>query len=234
MGYGLQQREMLCNALWAKNPKYIYHINGRLLDACKTYKDLGITVSDDLKAAEQISKCTTKANAMLGMIKRTFSVIDEEIFLKTFKVFVRPILEYCQQVWSPYLQKDIDSVEKVQRRATKLVPKLKDLSYEERLKHLKLFSLEERRTRGDMIFLYKMCNDQVDFDPKKLFVINRDDRTRGHNLKLYTNRSNKDIRRYYYTNRVVPLWNKLPNNVINSTNVSQFKRNYDKYILNKQ
>ena len=77
-----------------------------------------------------------------------------------------------------------------------------------------------------------MCNDQVDFDPKKLFVINRDDLTRGHNLKLYTNRSNKDIRRYYYTNRVVPLWNKLPNNVINSTNVSQFKRNYDKYILN--
>ena len=159
------------------NPKHIYHINGTLLTPCKTYKDLGVMVSDNLKASEQIDKCVTKANSMLGMIKRTFSTIDEEIFLKTYKAFVRPILEYCQQVWSPYLQKDIDSIEKIQRRATKLVPGLKKLSYEERLMKLKLFTLEERRIRGDMILLYKMFHGHVDFNPNKLFTVNTDNRT---------------------------------------------------------
>ena len=89
------------------NPKYLYHIEGRLLDRCSTHKDLGVVISDTLKPEEQISKCISKANMMVGMIRRTFTHIDNEIFLKTYKVFVRPILEYCQESWSPFLQKDI-------------------------------------------------------------------------------------------------------------------------------
>ena len=215
------------------NPNYLYHINGRLLETCSTHKDLGVTISDDLKPDEQIAKCVAKANSMVGMIRRTFSYVDNDIFLKTYKVFVRPILEYCQEAWSPFLQKDIDDLENVQRRATKIIPSLSDLSYEERLEKLGLFKLSDRRKRGDMIFLYKIINGLVDIDHHSLFTMKTGGITRGHPFKLLDDRSNKDRRRYYYSQRVVVPWNNLPLKVVNSKSVSLFKRNYDEYILNK-
>ena len=77
------------------NSQFMYHIRGYILATCCTYKDLGVTISKDLKAAHHIEKCVNKANMLVGMIKRTYSYIDEDIFLKTYKTFVRPVLEYC-------------------------------------------------------------------------------------------------------------------------------------------
>ena len=85
------------------NAKFIYHIRGNLLNICKTYKDLGVMISDDSKVTAQMDRCITKANSMVGLIKRTFSYIDSELFLRVYKTFVRPILEYCQQVWACYM-----------------------------------------------------------------------------------------------------------------------------------
>ena len=119
------------------NHNYLYH-------TCSTLKDLGVMISSNLKPEEQISRCVEKANSMVGMIRRTFTYVDSDIFLKTYKVFVRPILEYCQEVWSPFLQKDIDDIEKVQRRATKIIPGFSDMTYEERLEKLNLFKLSDR------------------------------------------------------------------------------------------
>ena len=212
-----------------KNSRYMYHVNGNIIDTCTFYKDLGVIVTDDLKPTKQIDKCITKANAMLGLIKRTFSFIDEEIFLRCFKTFVRPILEYGQQAWAPHLEKDIEILEKVQRRATKLVHSLKDLPYEERLDKLQLFSLKRRRERGDMIFMYKLFNGHINIDPKKLFAMHSDDRTRGHCFKIKTPRIYTDNRRYYFTTRVVGPWNNLPNYGIYSNSIPEFKRNYDKF-----
>ena len=113
-----------------------------------------------------------------------------------------------------YLIKDIEALEKVQRRATKLVPKLRDLCYEDRLKSLDLFSLKSRRERGDMIFLYKIFNGLVDVDHNKMFSMNMDGRTRGHNLKISMQRCVSENRRNFFTTRVVVPWNNLPNFVI--------------------
>ena len=211
------------------NNNYLYHIQGHLLATCSTYKDLGVIVSNDLKPAEQIAKCVAKANQMVGMIRRTFSYIDKEIFLRTYKVFVRPILEYCQQSWAPYLVKDIEEIEKVQQRATKLVPELRDMPYEDRLRELDLFSLSERRKRGDMIFLYKIFNNLVDIEPSKIFNLAKDTSTRGHPFKIYQERSKSDIRHNFYTQRVVAPWNSLPQHIVLSKTVTQFKWSYDKY-----
>ena len=213
-----------------KNPGFIYHINGQLLEVCDTYKDLGVIISKDLKVAQHIESCIAKANIKLGMIKRTFEFIDKEIFLKTYKTFVRPLLEYCQEAWAPHLAKDITSLENVQRRATKLVSGLKTLSYEERLKSLNLFKLSDRRERGDMISMYKIMHNLVNIDANSLFQMNNTSSTRGHLYKLYPVRNNTDIRRCFYTQRVVAPWNRLPNHVVTSNNVSQFKRSYDNYI----
>ena len=89
-----------------------------------------------------------KANQMIGLVKHTFTFMDKEMFLVLYKTLIRPLLEYCPQVWSPYMEKDINLLENIQRRATKLVPELYELPYEERLKKLKLFPLKDRRIRG--------------------------------------------------------------------------------------
>ena len=86
----------------------------------------------------------------MGMIRRVFTHLDKEMFLCLFKAFVRPQLKYANAAWSPHRVKDITAIENVQRRATKLIAGLKELSYEERLKQLKLPTLVYRRARGDM------------------------------------------------------------------------------------
>ena len=82
------------------------------------------------------------------MICRNITYKDKSLIVPLYKAIVRPHLEYCIQAWSPYLRKDIYMLEKIQRRATKLIPGLRDLSYEERLKECGLTTLETRRLRG--------------------------------------------------------------------------------------
>ena len=114
-------------------------------------KDLGVTFESTLRFDKHILNCVNKANRMLGLIKRSFSFMDKEMFLPLYKALIRPHLEYATVVWSPFLKKDIFLIENVQRRATKIVRYIRNLSYEERLKHLGLPTLKYRRERNDMI-----------------------------------------------------------------------------------
>ena len=124
-------------------------------------RDLGVIVSNDLKAHRQCVEAKNKAEKMLGIIKRNVSYKSKEVVTKLYNSYVRPHLEYCIQAWRPYHRGDI---ERVQRRATKLVPSLRRLSYEDRLKQLNMYSLERRSKRGDMIQVYKMFNGLDDVD----------------------------------------------------------------------
>ena len=116
--------------------------------------DLGITFYREINFKKHIANITKKANQMLGIIKRNFSFINRDIFIKLYRSLVRPHLEYGQCIWSPYLIHCKKEIEKVQRRATKIVPGMNNLSYEERLIKLKLSSLNYRRMRGDLIQKY--------------------------------------------------------------------------------
>ena len=113
---------------------------------------------------------------------------------------------------------------------TKLVHELKYSPYEDRLKVLGLFKLSDRRKRGDAIFLFKVVHQLVDVNANQLFTLNHMSKTRGHPYKIMQQRSNSDMRRYFYTQRVVAPWNSLPEHIIDSNNVPQFKVSYDKYI----
>lgn len=193
-------------------------------------RDLGVLVDKSMKFSEQCNSAVSKANATLGMIKRTITCKKKNIILKLYKALVRPKLEYCVQAWRPYLKKDIDKIEKIQHRATKLIEECKGLSYEERLKVTGLSTLDERRTRGDLIEVFKLMKGFSKVDYSKFFTLAANKNTRGHDLKLKKNRSKLDIRKYFFSQRVVDKWNRLPQSVVDATSVNSFKNRYDKHI----
>ena len=93
-------------------------------------------MNGNMKVSEQCRIAACKGNQVLGMIRRNITYKEKSLNVPLYKAIVRPHLEYCIQAWSPYLRKDIDMLEKIQRRATKLISGLKDLRYEERLKKM--------------------------------------------------------------------------------------------------
>lgn len=118
-------------------------------------KYLGVIVDSEISFEAHILKKVQLANNIVGLIRRSFSHLDGEMFVKLFTAFVRPHLEYAQAVWSPHLKKLIDIIENVQIRATKLVDGLGNLEYHERLKRLNMQTLAYRRLRGDIIEIHK-------------------------------------------------------------------------------
>ena len=214
------------------NRRDIYHLGNNIIEETGEEKDLGVTVSNTLSWSKHITDCAKKANRVLGMIKHTFSYMDREMFLTLYKTLVRPQMEYCQEVWNPYLMKDITVLEKIQRRATKIVPDLQHLPYESRLKELKLYPLSERRTRGDMITVFKMLKGYIDIDVERLMPVKVGiDSTRSHNMQLAGTIPKNKARQNFFTQRTVFPWNTLSNETVNSITVSEFKGNYDRERL---
>ena len=147
-------------------------------------KYLGVIFDTTLKSDLHIESMIKKANSMLGLIKRNFSFIDMFVFLKLYKALIRPHLEYGQIIWSPKFKRQSKIIENVQRRATKIIPNLKHLPYDERLKILKLPTLKFRRLRGDLINVYKILANEKSSSKHLLPLNNSKYNTRGHDRKL--------------------------------------------------
>ena len=161
--------------------------------------------------------------------------MDNFTFLTLYKSLVRSHLEYAGSIWSPYKKGLIESIEKVQRRATKIMPNLKYLPYEDRLKALKLPTLIYRRFRGDKLETCKILHNIYDKSATPTLILNKFNSTKGNNLKLKIQGSKHDSRKNSFCVRIPHIWNNLPNYVVNSKDVNQFKINLDnhwsKYIL---
>ncbi|KAK3089449.1 hypothetical protein FSP39_003702 [Pinctada imbricata] len=199
-----------------------YKMGDKEITSTNHEKDLGVIVDNELKFQLHISTQVKKANQIVGLIKRSFSYIDEEMFLVLFKSLVRPHLEYGSNIWSVIYKKDSIAIENVQRRATKLLDNIKNLSYSERLKHLGLPSLEYRRLRADMIETFRILNNIDKVDQAKLFPLNTNP-TRGHEKKIFKRHNRTNIRKFCFTHRVVDTWNSLPASVVDAKNVNSFK-----------
>ena len=103
-----------------------------------------------------------KANQMVGLIRRSFTFLDRGMMRQLITSLIRPHLEYGSCIWKPHTKVDMEKIEAVQKRATKLIPELSGLEYSERLKRLNLPCLAFRRLRGDMIETYKIINSLYD------------------------------------------------------------------------
>lgn len=207
-----------------------YHLDDQELRISEEERDLGVILDPKLTFETHMWSKIKKANSIMGVIRRSFTYMDDPIFLSLYKSLVRPHLEYANQAWSPHLRKHIDSIENVQRRATKLIPNMRDLTYEERLRKLKLPTLTYRRLRGDLIEMYKIATGIYERDTCQALVDFSGRTSRGHKYKLTKSHIRSDIRKYSFKERVINPWNNLPSEVVEAPSLISFERRLDAYL----
>ena len=164
---------------------------------------------------------------MLGCIKRSMASRLRKVVLPLYSDLVRPHLESCVQLWSPQHRKDMDLLERGQRRATKMIRGMQHLSCEERLSELGLFSLEKSRLRRDLIAAFQYLKRACKKAGEGLFTRSCSDTTRGNGFKVRKGRFRLDIRKKFFTMRVVRHWNRLHREVMNAPYPEVFKARLD-------
>ena len=213
-------------------PVGAYKLGEEIIQRRNTEKDLGVIVMDDMSPRRHVNKIVGETYNLLKNIRVAFSYIDEDMMKKIIVTMIRPRLEYAAVVWSPNLKKDIKQLERIQRAATKMVPSLENLPYEDRLLKLGLKSLEQRRTRGDLIAMFRLIEGIDKYDRDDLIV--RDEgTTRGHRKKLKKGTCRRDVKKYSFPHRITDTWNALDKEVTEATTIHGFKMKLDNYWDNR-
>ena len=209
-----------------------YYIKESKLTASDSERDLGVFISCNLKSRSHIDQQVAKANKVLGYIFRTIENKSPQVIVPLYRSLVRPHLEYCVQAWSPHFNKDINKLEQVQRRAVRMIKGIGNGDYQTKLRSLNLFSLDKRRLRGDLIETFKILTGLEKVDKEYFFSFSSSlGVTRGHKLKLAKPACRTDVRKFFFTNRIISTWNSLPAPVIECKTVDSFKHRLDKYFL---
>lgn len=200
-------------------------------------KDLGIFICSDLKWQSHTNYLKLRAYQKCYLILRTFSTKNIWTLVQVYTTYVRPVLETGSIIWSPQFCKDIRSIEQVQRYYTKKIFRKCNIpytSYMDRLNKINMKTLEYRRCAADITMVYKIINNLVDLPFNKYFkLFSSPYDTRRHPLCLKLNSSVSNHHDSYFSRRVVPLWNKLPHDLVLSKSLNDFTRNLKQFNLAK-
>ena len=184
--------------------------------SCTSIVDLGIKVHSNLKCTPPCAIIASKANARAKHILKSFLSRNPITMTQTFIIYVRPLQECCFPVWSLHFKQDIDLIENVQHFYTRKLfycCNLVNKSYDDRLTYLGLKRLELRRIYADLIYMFKLIHNNISSSLINVFKFYNQvhcRETRGHRYKLFFNRSNKLVLSKFFIDRVVPIWNHLP------------------------
>lgn len=205
------------------NSRSSYYLDGTEIPSAKCVKDLGVYIQEDGKWDFQIKNVTLKCNSQ---VNKSFQNKCSSLMMKIYKTYILPILDYCVCVWNPYMKKDILALENVQRRFTRCVSGLRNYEYEERLRFLGLKPLADRRSDIDMVQCYKILHNYTASSPNMLTLVSNthNRHTRGatdDNIAHIKTRLN--LRRNFFSHRIVERWNRLPSEVKRAETVTEFK-----------
>lgn len=206
-------------------------MSGEPLEVTTAERDLGVLISDNLKVSAQCDKATRTANGVLSHILRTFTYRSKDVLPKIFAQYVRPHLEFAAPVWSPWLRTDIDKMEAVQRRMVAAVTGLKGRDYYERLEELEITTLEDRRKTLDLLQAFKILSGRDDVEwrdwfeklPEPEHRLHRTRATEG-GQQLKRGQPRLEIRRNFFSQRIVEKWNSLPSSARQCMTMAQFRQ----------
>ena len=229
--WGMQFNESKCKVIHCgkNNPCYDYEINGKKIVKSDKEKDVGIIIHKSLKPSSQCSAAARTASYVLSQVSRAFHYRDKKVFLSLYKTYVRPHLECCTPAWSPWTLEDKMVLEKVQRRAVNMISGLRSTTYEGKLKELNLLSLEERRHHSDLVQTYKILHKVNSVEESTWFTrvsnaSGRVTRLSADPLNLSKETCRTELRRNFFSQRVIDKWNTLPSEVKTAPSVASFKR----------
>ena len=211
---------------------YEYNILGTKLEVVNLMSDLGVNFDTSLTFSEHINKLYYKARSCSLLILRCFHSRKPELLFRAFKTYVIPAVEYCSPIWCPYKLCEIKKIEAIQRRFTKKLSGMENISYMQRLKILKADTLELRRIKADIIMYYKIIHGCVTITSSNYFKLKADVHTRGQALMIYKETCKNNCQKYAFKNRSANIWNKLPSSVVNAPNLKAFK-NYVQKLQDK-
>ena len=219
------------------NPRHVYTMNGLALEETKEEKDVGVTITSNLKPATQCARAARTARAVLGQIARAFHYRDRHVFVRLYVQYVRPHLEFSTPVWSPWTAGDKEILEKVQKKAVGMVSGLRSTTYDERLTELGLDSLEERRHIADMCMVHRVVHRDAGLDPATWFESagagERVTRVAADPLNLRVAGGRLETRRNFFSVSVTEDWNKVPPNIKKLEKLLAFKKAYSSHRKRK-
>ena len=200
-----------------------YFICNKLIPPSDVIRDLGITYNSKLSFHDYIDEIVSKAFQRINLLFRSFISGNISILTRAFITYVRPLVEYCSYIWSPYQLYLIQKVERVQKYFTRRALHGTGLHYKERLQVLNLESLEIRRIKSDIKLCFKIVNGLCDLDPSEFFeLLPQSSVTRGHSMKLIKPICYTNCQLNFFSSRVVNYWNSLPPDIVNAVSFGSF------------